>query len=84
MYILTDIATGGVYAVVSNGDEKTVHMFEEHDDALRYVDHLRATDYTDELEILEVDPEVVVLNCTNYGYKYSVVSKDDLIIPPSQ
>lgn len=83
MYILTDTETGGVYAVISNEDEKTVTLFEEHDDAVRYVDHLKATDYTDELEILEVDPEVVVLNCTNYGYKYSIVSKDDLIIPPS-
>jgi len=83
MYILSDTETGGVYAVLGEGNEKTVHMFEEEDDAVRYVDHLRATDYTDELEILEVDPEVVVLNCTNYGYRYSIVSKDDLIIPPS-
>ena len=83
MFILTDTESGGVYATVGKNNEKTVHMFEDEDDALRYIDHLRATDYNDELEILEVDPDVVVLNCTNYGYKYSVVSKDDLIIPPS-
>ncbi|WLW36962.1 hypothetical protein [Synechococcus phage S-8S29] len=81
MFILTDIATGGVYATLDDRS-KTVHMFEDEDDAVRYIDHLKATDYTDELEVIEVDLDVVVLNCTNYGYKYSVVSKDDLIIPP--
>ena len=82
MYILSDTETGGVYAVLGEGNEKTVHMFEEEDDAVRYVDHLRATDYTDELEILEVDTETIAMNCNSYGYQYSIVSKNDLVIPP--
>ena len=61
MFILTDIATGGVYATLDDRS-KTVHMFEDEDDAVRYIDHLKATDYTDELEVIEVDLDVVCWN----------------------
>jgi len=30
---------------------------------------------------MEIDEESVAINCDNFGYQYSVVSKDELIIP---
>ena len=37
MYVLTDKATGGVYAVTDDEkDEKVVQIFVDKDDALRY------------------------------------------------
>jgi hypothetical protein len=82
MFILTDKESGGVYAVQTKDRRKTVTMFEEEDDAIRYVDLLMAEDYEDDLEILEVDPDVVVANCQMHGYFYSIVPSDEFVIPP--
>ena len=43
---------------------------------------LNAEDYADHLEVTEVDKNVIAINCNTYGYSYSVIKKDDLIIPP--
>ena len=82
MYVLTDTKTGGIYAVHNKDMVKTVTVFEEKDDAQRYVDQLNAEDYDDVLEVTEVDKDVIIVNCNTYGYGYSVITKDDLIVPP--
>lgn len=82
MFILTDTSTGGVYAVSNDRNQKLVQIFEQEDDAIRYVEMLKADDYEDELEIMKIDASIVALNCDKYGYHYSVVKKDDLIVPP--
>ncbi|WLW37225.1 hypothetical protein [Synechococcus phage S-RS29] len=82
MFILTDKKTGGIYAVRNKDHENTVTIFEEEDDAQRYIDLLDADDYEDSLETMEVELEVVVINCNTYGYSYSIIEKDDLIVPP--
>jgi len=82
MFILTDKESGGVYAVQTKDSKKTVTMFEEEDDALRYVDLLVAEDYEDELEILEVDQDVVVANCQMHGYFYCIIPSNEFVIPP--
>lgn len=82
MFVLTDIETGGIYAVNSKDRTKTVTVFEERDDAERYIALLNAEDYEDQLEVMEVDKEVIAINCNTYGYGYSVITKDDLIVPP--
>ena len=82
MFVLTDTESGGIYAVRSKDMTKTVTVFEDRDDAERYVLQLDAEDYEDNLEVTEVDTEVIAINCNTYGYSYSVIKKDDLIIPP--
>ena len=82
MFILTDKRTGGVYATMNNKKNgKVVQVFEDEDDAARYMILLEAEDYTDELEIMEVDTELVAMNCDSYGYSYAIVEPTDLIIP---
>ena len=82
MFILTDKRTGGVYATKNNKKNgKVVQVFEDEDDAARYMILLEAEDYTDELEIMEVDTELVAMNCDSYGYSYAIVEPTDLIIP---
>lgn len=83
MFILTEFKSGGVYAV-SNilTDQKTVQVFERKDDADRYLMLLESNDYPDKLEVLEVDPDVVAINCNKFGYEYTVISPDDFVIPP--
>lgn len=81
MFVLTDTQSGGIYAVTGKDYNKTVTVFEDRDDAERYVLLLNAEDYEDNLEITEVDSAVIAINCNTYGYNYSIIKKDDLIIP---
>ncbi|ARW57085.1 hypothetical protein [Synechococcus phage S-B64] len=84
MYILTDKNTGGVYAVFDKDRVKTVQVFEEEDDAIRYQELLLADDLDDDLEVMEVELSTVAVNCENYGYGYSVITSNDFVIPPNQ
>ena len=82
MFVLSDIKSGGIYAIKEGKRRKTVTVFEDYDDAERYAGQLEADDYEDELEIIECDHSVIAINCNTYGYTYITIKKDDLIIPP--
>lgn len=84
MFVLTDKKTGGVYANSKPDDlqgKKNVLVFAEKDDAERYIVLLEADDFEQELDIMEVDPDVVAMNCGNYGYSYAIIESTDLLIP---
>jgi len=83
MFILADKDTGGVYAVFDKDRVKTVQVFEEEDDALRYHNLLIANDQHEDLEVIEVELDAVSINCENYGYGYSVITQNDFVIPPT-
>ena len=34
------------------------------------------------MELMEIDTEAIAINCEKFGYEYSIVSKDDLVVPP--
>jgi|14BtaG_2_1085337.scaffolds.fasta_scaffold01770_9 hypothetical protein len=83
MFVLTEKSSGGVYALKNKNEVQTVHVFENEDDAVRYHEMLIAEGYAKDLEVLEVDPTVVAINCESKGYSYLVISPDELIIPPN-
>jgi len=82
MYILIDKSGGSVYAVKNANDKKSVNVFEQRDDAVRYMNLLEADEYKRELELMEIDVDAIAINCEKFGYEYTLVHKDDLIIPP--
>jgi hypothetical protein len=82
MYILISKKHGGVYAVRNKDGLKTVQIFEDEDDAIRYHGLLEAEDFDEPLEIKEVDQEMIAMNCANYGYNYCFIKSDDIVIPP--
>tara|TARA_B100000003_G_C10856016_1_gene341037 strand:- start:419 stop:676 length:258 start_codon:yes stop_codon:yes gene_type:complete len=83
MFVLLDVKTGGVYAVRDDETvERVVQMFVDKDDATRYYEMLQAADYTRDLEVTEVDAEMVKENCKTYGYQFSIITPDDIVIPP--
>ena len=59
-----------------------IQIFEEEDDAVRYHGLLQAEDFKDLLTVEEVDLTTVVANCRKYGYSYTIINKDELVIPP--
>lgn len=84
MYILVATEEGGVYAARDQEMKKVVQLFVEEDDAVRYLEMLRADDFAENLEVSEVDVNVVVANCKKYGYNYCIVEPNQLVIPPTE
>nr|BAR35473.1 hypothetical protein [uncultured Mediterranean phage uvMED] len=83
MFVLLDIKTGGVYAVRDDDSvERVVQMFIDKDDAVRYYEMLKDLNYNRELEVKEIEEGQVKDNCINYGYRFTVITPDDIVIPP--
>jgi hypothetical protein len=82
MYILVSRKHGGVYAVRNKDGLRTVQIFENEDDAIRYHGLLEAEDFSESLEVAEVDKDVIAHNCSAYGYNYCFIESDDIVIPP--
>ena len=83
MFILTieGAETEGAYSVSTQGGEQVLYLFEEEDDAIRYALLLEEQDYP-EMHVIEVDGKVVIKTCEMNDYRYSVITKDDIVIPP--
>ena len=82
MFILTT-KKGGVYSVPDKDKNKIVQCFEERDDAERYKSLLEADDYKPDLHLQELELDLVAMQCSYYGYQYTVIPPDVLVIPPT-
>ena len=85
MFLLSekDKKEEGAYAVKDRSGEKVLFMFEEEDDAERYAVQLEQ-DHGVEMMTVEVDEEVAIKACELYNYKYTIITPEDIVIPPSQ
>ena len=84
MWLLTEEGRReGAYAVKDINNEKILFLFEERDDAERYVMQLSVDEEVD-MEVVEVDEEVAIKACEVYNYKYAVITPNDFVIPPKQ
>jgi hypothetical protein len=72
----------GAYAIANKSGDRILLMFEEEDDAIRYAGLLEADDFA-ALIAVEVDKQGMIEMCQRSGYEYTLVSPDELIIPPS-
>lgn len=72
----------GAYAMANNRGDKVLLMFEEEDDADRYIGMLEAEDFAP-LIAVEVDPDAMIEMCEKTGYDFLIVTPEELIIPPS-
>ena len=83
MFLLTlkDRKEDGAYAIQNRYGDKVLILFEEEDDATRYA--LQLEDQEDaEMEVIEVDDELAIKTCRVYNYKYTVITPNDIVIPP--
>ena len=71
----------GAYSVQNEEGEHILYLFEEEDDATRYAMQLEDNDYP-EMHVIEVDPDMMVGVCESHGYEYTVITKNDIVIPP--
>jgi hypothetical protein len=82
MYILTTSREeGGAYAITSKHGEKILYMFEEEDDAERYLGMLDEFNYP-EMQVTEVNEDVAIIACERMDYRYAIITQEDIIVPP--
>ena len=74
----------GIYSVFDKQDDRIVPLFEQADDALRYVMQLSEDEGNPDLQIMNVQPDQIIQACRMQGQKYSIISADDFIVPPDE
>ena len=85
MFILTIYGkeSEGVYAVVDADGDKILYLFEEEDDAIRYALLLEENEYP-KMRVIEIENEVLLKTCKLYSYRYTIITKNDIVIPLKQ
>ena len=72
----------GAYSVRDDDGEQILYLFEEEDDAVRYAMMLEEDGYP-EMHVIEIEDEVMIKTCEMHGYQYTLITPDDIVIPPS-
>ena len=85
MYILVTSTDEeeGAFSVNDEDGNKVLYIFQEEDDATRYGMMLEDEDYPD-MSVLEIDEDIIMQVCEINDYKYTVITPNDIIIPPKQ
>ena len=83
MFILTveGKESEGAYSIADENGEQVLYIFEDEDDAIRFALLLEDQDYP-EMHVIEVDGKVVIKTCELHDYRYSVITRNDIVIPP--
>jgi hypothetical protein len=84
MFILTinGRETEGAYSVSNDDGEQILYLFEEEDDAARYAMMLEEEGYP-EMHVIEIEDEVMIKTCELHDYQYTLITPNDIVIPPS-
>ena len=84
MFILTihGKENEGAYSVQNDDGDHVLYLFQQEDDATRYAMLLEDQDYP-EMHVIEVEPEMMIGVCEDHGYGYTVITPNDIVIPPS-
>ena len=83
MYILTvkGKENDGAYSVGNIEGEQVLYLFEQEEDAIRFALQLENQDYP-EMHVIEVDDDLMLKTCNMNDYRYTVITKNDIVIPP--
>jgi hypothetical protein len=72
----------GAYSVMNEDGDQILYLFEEEDDATRYAMMLEEDGYP-EMHVIEIEDDVMLKTCEMHGYNYTVITSDDIVIPPN-
>ena len=72
----------GVYSVYDEEDKRVIPIFQLEDDADRYLLQLEETVTYPKMEVVEMDDHVIIDACQQQGQPFTVITPDDLLIPP--
>ena len=84
MFILTIAGkeVEGAFSVTDDDGEQVLYIFEEEDDAARYAMMLEEENDFPEMNVLEIDDDIMVKTCEIHGHRYSIITPNDIVIPP--
>ena len=84
MFILTVAGkeVEGAFSVTDDEGEQVLYIFEEEDDAYRYAMMLEEENEFPEMNVLEIDDDLMVKTCEIHGHRYSIITPNDIVIPP--
>ena len=84
MFILTIAGKerDGAYSVTDEEGDQILYLFEEEDDALRFAMMLEDDQDYPEMHVIEVEDEVMIKTCEVHDYNYTVITSDDIVVPP--
>ena len=74
----------GLFSVFDEKEDRIIPLFEQADDAMRYVMQLSEDEENPDLQIMNVQPDQIIQACRMQGQKYSIISADDFIVPPDE
>ena len=85
MFILTVAGkeNEGAYSVNDTEGNQILYLFEEEDDATRFAFQLEDDGYP-EMHVIEVEDEVMIKTCQVHSYNYTVITPNDIVIPPAE
>ena len=83
MFVLTlEDLPDGVYSVYDEEDKKVIPIFQLKDDADRYLLQLQENVSYPKIEVVEMEDHVIIDACQQRGQAFSIITSDDLLIPP--
>jgi hypothetical protein len=83
MFIVTlENHPDGVYSVFDEDADRVIPIFEEEDDADRYLMMLEVDSGYPPMQTLEIDDHAIITACQERGHKFSIITPDDFLIPP--
>ena len=83
MFIVTlEDKPDALYSIFGEAEEKIVPLFLENDDAERYLLMLDEDDDYPEMQVVEIEDHVIIGACQDRGQRFTVITPDDLLIPP--
>ena len=72
----------GVYSVYDEEDKRVIPIFQLEDDADRYLLQLQENVSYPKIEVVEMEDHVIIDACQQKGQPFTVITPDDLLIPP--
>tara|TARA_B100000700_G_scaffold41324_1_gene42148 strand:+ start:2375 stop:2638 length:264 start_codon:yes stop_codon:yes gene_type:complete len=83
MFIVTlEDKPEALYSIFGEKDERVIPLFLEHDDAERYLLMLDEAEDYPEMQVIEMEDHVIIKACHDRGQSFTVITPDDLLIPP--
>ena len=84
MFLLTIMGREreGAYSVPNEYGEKILYLFEEEDDAERYAMMLEEDGHP-EMHLIEIENDIMLQTCNLNDYKYTIITSNDIVIPPN-
>jgi hypothetical protein len=72
----------GAYSVENSAGEEILYLFEEEDDATRYAMMLEDERDFPIMRVVEIDDELLIKACEMHDYRYTIITPNDIVIPP--